>query len=117
MRDTYNGKHPKRAKKAKKLHKRLKTIANTQLRDLQRKMSANHENQYSEELQLYQRAVNQQKNDRNKVYSIHKPFTGCISKGKPHKKYEFGNKVGIITTGKKGRKIIIAIKTFRRKSI
>jgi IS5 family transposase len=64
-------------------------------------MSANHENQYSEELQLYQRAVNQHKNDKNKVYSTHKPFTGCISKGKPHKKYEFGNKVSIITLGER----------------
>ncbi|MDR2125918.1 MAG: hypothetical protein LBP63_03715 [Prevotellaceae bacterium] len=87
MRDTYNGKHHKRAKKAKKLRKRLKTIANTQLRDLRQKMSANHENQYSEELQLYQCAVNQHQNDKNKVYSIHKPFTGCTSKGKSHKKY------------------------------
>jgi IS5 family transposase len=74
-------------KKAKKLRKCLKNIANTQLRDLRRKMSVNQANQYSEEFQLYQRAVNQHKNDKNKVYSIHKPFTGCISKGKPHKKY------------------------------
>ena len=48
----------------------------------------------------------------DKVYSLHKPFTRCIAKGKPHKPYEFGNKVGLITTGKKGRKIIIAVKAF-----
>jgi len=69
LRDTYNGKHPKRA-------------------------------------------VNQQKNDKDKVYSLHKPFTKCIAKGKPHKPYEFGNKVGLITTGKKGRKVIVAVKAF-----
>jgi IS5 family transposase len=31
------------------------------------------------------------------------------TKGKAHKQYEFGNKVGLITTGKKGKKIIAAI--------
>ena len=67
---------------------------------------------YKKKLDLYKRAVNQKKDDKNKVYSLHKPFTKCISKGKPHKPYEFGNKVGLITTGKKGRKIITAVKAF-----
>jgi len=39
VRDTYNGKHPKRAKQARKAKKRLKTIANTQLRELNTKMN------------------------------------------------------------------------------
>ena len=56
--------------------------------------------------------MNQQKNDKDKIYSLHKPFTRCIAKGKAHKQYEFGNKVGMITTGRKGRKIITAIKAF-----
>jgi IS5 family transposase len=56
--------------------------------------------------------VNQQKTDKNKVYSLHKPFTECIAKGKAHKPYEFGNKVGLITGGKNGKKIILAIKGF-----
>ena len=32
----------------------------------------------------------------SKIYSIHEPEVLCISKGKEHKKYEFGNKVSII---------------------
>lgn len=52
------------------------------------------------------------KNDKEKVYSLHKSFTRCIAKGKPHKQYEFGNKVELVTTGKKGKKIITAIKAF-----
>jgi IS5 family transposase len=56
--------------------------------------------------------VNQEKNDRNNVYSLHKPFTKCIAKGKAHKTYEFGNRAGLITTGGKGRKIITAVKAF-----
>jgi len=112
LRDTYNGKHPKRAKQAKKARKRLKTIANTQIRDLEKRMSSGQQTSYKKDLELYKRAVNQQKNDKDKVYSLHKPFTKCISKGKPHKTYEFGNKVGLITTGKKGRKVIVAVKAF-----
>jgi IS5 family transposase len=112
LRDTYNGNHPKRKKQASKAKKRLKTIANHQLRELDRKMSEAQKMRYRKEFSLYQQAVNQQKNDKNKVYSLHKPFTKCIAKGKPHKPYEFGNKVGVITGGKKGKKIILAIKGF-----
>jgi IS5 family transposase len=124
VRTTYNGKHPKRAKTAKKAKKRLKTIANHQLRELTKKMSETQKKKYSKELELYERAVNQQKTDKNKIYSLHKPFTQCIAKGKPHKQYEFGNKVGLITTGqfvvrkkhgkkvKKDRRVIVAIKGY-----
>jgi IS5 family transposase len=112
IRDSYNGKHPKRMKLAKKARKRLKTIANVQIRDLQRKMSPEQAMVYQDKLELYQRAANQQVHDRDKVYSLHKPFTRCISKGKAHKQYEFGNKVGIIVTGNKGRKIITAVQAF-----
>lgn len=112
LRDTYNSKHPRRAKKARKAMKRLKTIANAQLRELDRKMDKAQKKRYATEIELFHRAVNQKKNDTDKIYSLHKPFTRCIAKGKPHKQYEFGNKVGLVTTGKKGRKIITAIKAF-----
>lgn len=112
VRDTYNGKHPKRAKKANKAKSRLKTIANTLLRELERKMDEDQKHRYENELSLYGRAVNQGKNDKDKIYSLHKPFTRCIAKGKAHKPYEFGNKVGLITSGRKGKKIITAVKAF-----
>jgi IS5 family transposase len=112
VRDTYNGAHPKRRKAAAKAKKRLKTIANKLLRELSVKMTAPQKTLYQNEMTLYQRAVNQNKNDRDKIYSLHKPFTKCIAKGKAHKPYEFGNKVGLITGGKKGQKIILAIEAF-----
>ena len=112
VRDTYNGKHPKRTKKARKANRRLKTIANTQIRELERKMSETQLKRYERDLEIYKRAVNQQRNDANKIYSLHKPFTRCIAKGKAHRQYEFGNKVGLITTSSKGKKIITAIKAF-----
>lgn len=36
------------------------------------------------------------------MYSVHAPEVECISKGKAHKKYEFGCKVSIVTTSQKG---------------
>jgi IS5 family transposase len=112
LRDSYNGKHPRRAKRARKARKRLKTIANALIRELKRKMNPLTAAAYQERLALYYCAVNQQINDSNKIYSLHKPFTRCISKGKSGKQYEFGNKVGIILTGNKGLKIITAVKSF-----
>jgi IS5 family transposase len=112
VRETYNANHPKRSKQAKKAKKRLKTIANKMLRELDRKMTEPQKAYYENDMALYKRAVNQQKKDKDKVYSFHKPFTKCIAKGKAHKPYEFGNKVGMISSGKKGRKIILAIKGF-----
>src|SRR5690606_38105023 len=61
---------------------------------------------------LYTKVVTQKRNDADKIYSIHKPFTRCIAKGKAHSQYEFGNKVGLITTANKGKKIILGIKAF-----
>ena len=48
LRQTYNGKHPKRVKQAKKSRKRLQTIANAQLRDLERKMDDHQRHFYGE---------------------------------------------------------------------
>jgi IS5 family transposase len=112
VRQAYNGKHPSRVKGAKKAQKRLKTIANKLLRELDRKMTTAQKEFHRKDFELYKRAVNQQRNDTDKVYSLHKPFTRCIAKGKPHKQYEFGNKAGLITSGKKGKKIILAIRAF-----
>jgi len=33
-----------------------------------------------------------------KLYSLHEPAVDCISKGKAHKRYEFGTKVSVATT-------------------
>ena len=51
-------------------------------------------------LEQCQRLLEQKRNSRNKLYSFHEPQTVCISKGKAHKRYEFGNKSTFITTAK-----------------
>ena len=40
----------------------------------------------------------QQPQDSHKLYSLHEPEVQCISKGKAHKRYEFGQKVALATT-------------------
>jgi IS5 family transposase len=40
----------------------------------------------------------QKRDDSNKLYSLHATEVECIAKGKAHKRYEFGCKVGIATT-------------------
>ncbi len=61
-------------------------------------------------LDLFERVLSQERNSPGKIYSLHEPEVQCISKGKEHKKYEFGNKVSIIRsiTG-----IILGAKSFR----
>jgi len=112
VRNTYNGKHPKRAKILRKSGRALKTIALRLIRELERNFNEEQQEFYKEVLEIYTKAVTQKRNDTDKIYSIHKPFTRCIAKGKAHKQYEFGNKVGLVTTSNKGKKIITAIKAF-----
>jgi transposase, IS5 family len=98
--------HPKNHGKAKKADKKIKTIAGRLIRELERKLSA--ENNYHMDLELYKKILQQKRTDTQKTYSTHEPHVQCISKGKEHKKYEFGSKVSIITT-KNGGVIIGAI--------
>ena len=91
--------HPKNKGRAKKADKKVKTIAGRLVRDLERKLAPN---QYQDILALFKKIIAQSKNDTNKIYSIHEPHVQCISKGKEHKKYEFGSKVSIITTKNTG---------------
>lgn len=110
LRDTYNPNHPKRRKKANKAGKKLNTIAGRLIRELERELPDGILSHYQQEIDLYKQVLAQRRSDKNKIYSIHKPFTACIAKGKAHKQYEFGNKIGIITTSK--NLIITAIKSF-----
>jgi len=100
LRDSYNSQHPRRKKKAKKSMKKLKTIAGRLVRELERKLSEEKLKEYQSDLDLFTQVLNQKKEDKNKIYSLHKPFTSCISKGKAHKKYEFGNKIGLMINPK-----------------
>ena len=101
--------HPKNKSKARKADKKVKTIAGRLVRELERNLPPNsiHQN----EITLYKQILNQKRSDKNKIYSIHEPDVQCISKGKEHKKYEFGNKVSIVYTQSTG--VIVGAMGFR----
>ena len=86
--------HPKNRRKALKADKRLRTIAGRLVRELRRNIGDYHG--YDELLRIFETILSQRRNSRKKIYSIHEPEVQCVSKGKEHKKYEFGNKVSII---------------------
>lgn len=67
--------------------------------DIARKMDDHQLSFYGKDLALYVRVINQERNDKDKVYSLHELEVQCISKGKNHKNYEFGNKSAIAKTG------------------
>jgi len=52
-------------------------------------------------LDLCWRLFRQQPNDRRKLYSLDEPEVVCISKGKAHQRYEFGQKISIATTNRR----------------
>ena len=70
------------------------------IRELERELSTDRLSVYQAELDLFKQVLAQKRSDKNKVYSLHKPFTSCIAKGKAHKQYEFGNKIGLTLTSK-----------------
>jgi len=95
--------HPKRKKKANAAARKLKTIAGRLVRDVERKLDdMDRLNFYDERLWLYLLVLGQKRDDKNKIYSFHSPEVKCISKGKEHKKYEFGNKSSFALTKKSG---------------
>ena len=91
--------HARQMKRAKRETKKLRVYLGRVLRDLQRKCP-----KPGEVLQhlflLANRVLEQKKADHHKVYSIHAPEVECISKGKVHKRYEFGCKVALVSTSK-----------------
>ena len=91
--------HAKQFKRARRQTKQLKTYLGRVYRDIQRK-SKEPDERLLELLQLSERLLKQEKNSKNKLYSIHAPEVECISKGKAHKRYEFGCKVSLATTSK-----------------
>lgn len=92
---------PKNMKKHKKAYTRLHRIAFKIYQDVVNQLNP-IPMKYKEELNVLYRVLTQKRDDTNKVYSIHEPETLCISKGKEHKPYEFGNKSSFAYTRKSG---------------
>lgn len=110
LRDAYFGHHPKRKKKATMARKKLRTIGNRVVRELERKLPEELQKHYEGEFATYKKVLTQERNSKDKIYSLHEPQTACIAKGKAHKAYEFGTKVSVVRGRNTG--IITAVKRF-----
>ena len=102
--------HAKQMKRARRSINHLKTIIGRVARDVERKIKVTPEQKIRENLaEIFSPILNQTKqlllqerNSKNKIYSLHEPDVHCISKGKAHKRYEFGCKVSLAVTNKQG---------------
>lgn len=95
---------------AKKAKRSLQTIAGRLMREQEKNLSQDQIITHVNKLNICKRSISQNKNDKVKIYSLNKPFTTCIAKGKVHKPYEFENKVGFIANSK--TLVISGIKAF-----
>jgi len=104
--------HARQYKRARREVRRLKSYLRRTASDIRRKIAGNTapEEAFSHLLSLSDKLLAQEKTDKNKIYSIHAPEVECIAKGKAHKKYEFGNKVSIVSTSKRG--LVIGAQAF-----
>lgn len=102
--------HAKQMKRASAAIKKMKTYMGRVMRDIERKIAGDSILQtiFKTELEKAQRLCHQTKASKNKLYSLHEPDVQCISKGKAHKRYEFGCKASFVITHKKGKGFVLA---------
>jgi len=99
-------KDPRKRKLAHRALRQLKVIAGRLMRELERKLPAAVRQEQQPNFALYGRVLRQQPADRDKIYSLHEPQVYCLSKGKEHKRYEFGSKASVVMT--KTASVIVA---------
>src|SRR5215203_4343412 len=93
--------HARQWGRARGCTRKLRTILGRVIRDVERKLPDPSE-RIGDLLALAKRLHRQQRRDKGKLYSVHAPEVECISKGKAHKRYEFGCKVALAVSSKGG---------------
>lgn len=90
------------AKAARKANKKIQIIAGRLVREIARKLPLTSLGIYLPSLKVYQRVLSQKREDSDKIYSLHEPHVKCYSKGKEHKRFEFGSKASILVSQRTG---------------
>ncbi len=88
--------------KARKASKKIKTIAGRLVREIERKLEPDDASKYAMDVSLFKKVLAQKRSDSNKTYSLHEPEVKCYTKGKEHKKFEFGSKASFLITQNTG---------------
>jgi transposase, IS5 family len=86
--------------RAEKMTRMLKSCLGRVIRDVERKIDVSSHPVIAQLIAQGRRLLAQTRQSTQKLYSIHEPQVECISKGKMHKQYEFGVKVGIASTSR-----------------
>jgi len=91
--------HAKQFRRMRRKLRFLRARLGRLLRDIERKV-AHPDPSLAELLELCWRLHRQEPRDRRKLYSLDEPEVMCISKGKAHKRYEFGQKISVATANR-----------------
>ena len=91
--------HAKQYKRMRRQLRKLRTYVGRLIRDIHRN-TTDIDDGLATLLNRADRIRRQQPKDSKKLYSLHEPEVQCISKGKAHKRYEFGQKVAVATTNR-----------------
>ena len=111
--------HAKQFKRLARTVKRQRTIVGKLIREVRGKLESGAFDANSSPitfaslstlLERADRIRTQQRKDKNKLYALHAPEVECISKGKARNRYEFGVKVSLAITHKRG--LIVGAKRF-----
>src|SRR5699024_4188835 len=94
--------HARQYKRMRRAIKKQRTIVGRLIRDIERKASTRARQRMASVLARVERLRTQQRKDKNKLYAWHAPEVECISKGKARQPYEFGVKVSIAISARKG---------------
>jgi IS5 family transposase len=93
--------HAQQMQRARRCTRKLKTYLGRAIRDIERNYQKPDESLHNL-LEVGRKIFQQQRTDKKKTYSVHAPEVECISKGKAHKRYEFGCKVSVAATSRGG---------------
>ncbi len=93
--------HAQQMQRARQCTRKLETYLGRVIRDIERNYQKPDE-PLRNLLEIGRKIFHQQRTDKNKTYSVHAPEVECISKGKAHKRYEFGCKVSVAATSRGG---------------
>lgn len=105
--------HARQFKRMRRVLRRQRTLLGRVIRDIGRQRET-LQGVAREQMQVWlaraERIRSQQPKDKNKLYALHAPEVECIGKGKARKPYEFGVKVGIAVTARKG--LVVGARSF-----
>jgi len=105
--------HARQFKRLRRVLRRQRTVLGRVIRDIRRQLDR-LQGTAREQMQVWlaraERIFSQQPKDKNKLYALHAPEVECIGKGKARTPYEFGVKVGIAVTARKG--LVVGARSF-----